>query len=1680
MARIEVTFRVLADVEHGYFIGVVGDSPELGAWNVSKCLLLSTDAVRHPWWSSPPTSLALPGRSGRIEYKYVKLNGVEFECWESVLGNRFIETQEGSETKVTTSDFFNLKSSMYVMPSGLDRFIRSQADLTSSSGLALMLSQIDSLASLIATLANTDQTELEPLKARLSQASSTDEESQLRLLSEYLSYSLERSHSIRPEVDLVFEVTADTNFGEHIAVVGNIRELGSWDPKWSFPLRTSDVDYPVWHSNPLKLKLLSVPFNLEFKYIKMKEDAYLASENFIGNREIRVLGGSNFNVKTVDDIHKRSVLTLTSGEGRAIVSTAEAHEEDRLTLLSFIDQVAKLLGDASSARPDILEGLRAALEHQLSRPKAELKGVLQQYLCYALRQSTRLAGLPQALADNRELEIAATLRKAKADSISEVQAFREVVGRHLEGKSSQSVSSCPALEYSVDSALKALLAAPKSVLPESSSRSAAEELVSIVSSDPSALVTKVETIEGLAYSLTDPCSTQELMEMLEKSNKTSQLFWKYSPDETQELQELSTEYSQVARQPSIATVVSTLHKHIHYNWKKMERFSCFEDEEIEEVIEELRRRKRRKEDTSPSTAGEADDGNLEGLVEASDQTAQLLVGMTEARENELTQLRSVKIVMKERLEKLVLLNLKLVGQLADCSQETEELVESITHRRFKPEDSKPLPLRAASRPLRPDYVNLNNEANLALRHVVELTKTNPLTSLHEDALELSSQELSSSKPLEQISQKVALIKQLQGSMDYSRLVKQSDETAAYLTDILKEGGESHDELKGLTGFLALCKLIEFNRLQASKLSFQSQEEEETEVVSSSVVKSVPKQALKAVNKPKPSAPRAQDDEPRLDQGGSQDQPELQEFLGKYIEQQLRIDSLLAQATETNPPEIEELRSQFQAAPRDHQKNLAVFDTLMTTGERLAEQLAAYEDKYAEEEDKEEVVTTSLIARGEKPKDLSFIVEAVRGLRGKIAETSPSFVKSFESLAKLSGLKVEDHRPNDLAERELTVDSIPSDLGDFGEYITRVSVVIKGLLTKLQKYHIDRVQNEHTFQDEAEAKLAETEGLLTENPDQRKLFRVLSDNLKLSEPFQDDSLQSLISKRTNRQHTLVGISQLAAELKGSSSDDEITKMLRETEIEAGSVEEESGSTLRKLANFFEVDATVPEREVEHCFTPVELIGSLRKGLGRLRALEGKKDALLSEAGLAEDLTSLWRELQTASSGDLKATTPILTKLVSILGTQDDKQQISSLQPVSSLEPAGLKEVLGGLKRLVATNFSNRDTTRAVEERLANKLTEIGEVSEDLDEKTGELLRKATNEVSASAPKKDEEAKEKVRQLKAKASEADDMEDSFGGKLLRSRLRVGLLEETEPLRKAYREKLSSTVLSSKHQLMAKDEEIEALKNSGGNSEFADKVEALTKENTEVQDQLAAAVKDVAEKDSEIGRLRGEKEGLTQKTEESQLELGRLNEECEENQKEIKKLRKKCKDSESKLKEALGELEAKSNVDAADSGSSGLSDKIESLRFEVSNLKSALDQREQEYSALSSEKATTERRYTQLQKELEEERKLHEATKHDLSASKSSQLKSKLVTKTNILDQSAENMRLKAQLDASQTELERTLSSHEIPEEESKEEGSSTSISTYSRTETVEERSGSDEEEVVKTTKKSRRAARGVRRR
>jgi uncharacterized coiled-coil DUF342 family protein len=1104
----------------------------------------------------------------------------------------------------------------------------------------------------------------------------------------------------------------------------------------------------------------------------------------------------------------------------------------------------------------------------------------------------------------------------------------------------------------------------------------------------------------------------------------------------------------------------------------MERFSCYEDEEIEEVIEELRRRKRRKEDRSPSTAGEVDDGNLDGLVEASEQTAQLLVGMTEVRENELTQLRSVRIGVKEKLEKLVLLNLKLVGQLADCSQETEELVESITRRRLKPEDSKPLPLRAAGKPLRPDYVNLNNEANLALKHVVELTNTNPPTSLHEEALELSSLELSSSKPLEQISQKVALIKKLQGSSDYSELVKQSDQTATYLTDVLKEGGESHGELKGLTGFLALCKFIEFNRLQASKLSLQSREAE-TEVVALSAVKSTPKGALKAARKPD----LAHDEEAKVEEGGSQDRPQLQEFLGKYIEQQLRIDGLLAKATETSPNEIEELRSQFQAAPRDHQKNMAVFDSLMTTGERLAEQLAAYEDEHADEQHSEEVVTTRRIARGEKSKDFSFIVQAVRDLRGKIAESSPSFVESFESLAKLSGLRVEDNRPNDLAEREPSLDSIPSDLGDFGEYITRVSVVIKGLFTKLQEHHIDRVQAETTLQGEAEAKLAETEGLLTENPDQRE-FRALSDNLKLSEPVQEDSLQELISKRTKRQHTLGEISQFAAKLKGPSSDDDITKMLRETEIEAGGVEEVSGSTLKKLASLFEADATLLEREVEHCFTPVELIGSLKKGLGRLRALEGKKEAMLSGAGLTEDLSSLWRDLQTASLGDLKATTHILTKLVSFLGTQDDKQQISSLQPVSSIEPAGLKEVLGGLRGLVATNFSNRDKTRAIEEQLADKLTHLGEVCEDLDDKTGDLLRKATHELSASAPKEDEEAKQKVRELKAKGSEVDEMENSFGGKLLRSRLRVGLLEETEPLRKAYREKLSSTVLSSKHQLLAKDDEIEVLKNSGGNSELVEKVEVLSKETAEVKDQLAAALKEAGEKDTEVGRLRREAEGLAQKAEESQHELVRLNRELEETRDEINKLRKKGKDSETKLKGALGELEGKSMSDTADITPRTLSDKIESLRFEISSLKSDLDQREQEYAALGSEKAATERRYNQLQKELEEERKLHEATKQDLLASRSTQLKSKLLAKT--LDQPAEDMRPEDQLEARQMELERTLITTELPEEESKEEGSKTSKSTFGKTETVEEGLGSEEAEVVKTTKKNRRAARGVRKR
>jgi lysophospholipase L1-like esterase len=109
-------FQIIARTQTGESIGLVGSTPELGLWDVTKCIHLRTSSdspsakfhQRYPlWWTDAeidiPSSLeSIEGQS--IEYKYVRFgaNGsVEWEAWGQ---NRWIPIDPDHRSKTIVID----------------------------------------------------------------------------------------------------------------------------------------------------------------------------------------------------------------------------------------------------------------------------------------------------------------------------------------------------------------------------------------------------------------------------------------------------------------------------------------------------------------------------------------------------------------------------------------------------------------------------------------------------------------------------------------------------------------------------------------------------------------------------------------------------------------------------------------------------------------------------------------------------------------------------------------------------------------------------------------------------------------------------------------------------------------------------------------------------------------------------------------------------------------------------------------------------------------------------------------------------------------------------------------------------------------------------------------------------------------------------------------------------------------------------------------------------------------------------------------------------------------------------------------------------------------------------------------------------------------------------------------
>ncbi|NDJ21691.1 lipase [Nostoc sp. B(2019)] len=101
-------FQVSAYTQTGESIGVVGSTPELGLWDITRCVHLCTSAQRYPlWWTDTKIDIQPSLESDncqRVEYKYVRFDAKGRGRWEALGPNRWIPINRENQSSTIVVD----------------------------------------------------------------------------------------------------------------------------------------------------------------------------------------------------------------------------------------------------------------------------------------------------------------------------------------------------------------------------------------------------------------------------------------------------------------------------------------------------------------------------------------------------------------------------------------------------------------------------------------------------------------------------------------------------------------------------------------------------------------------------------------------------------------------------------------------------------------------------------------------------------------------------------------------------------------------------------------------------------------------------------------------------------------------------------------------------------------------------------------------------------------------------------------------------------------------------------------------------------------------------------------------------------------------------------------------------------------------------------------------------------------------------------------------------------------------------------------------------------------------------------------------------------------------------------------------------------------------------------------
>jgi len=108
-------FQINAPTQVGESIGIVGSTPELGLWDIVKCVRLRTSSDRYPiWWADvdfssaslaePLSNLVSENSASRIRYKYVRLYSNGSVEWEALGSDRWVPLEPNPPATITVDD----------------------------------------------------------------------------------------------------------------------------------------------------------------------------------------------------------------------------------------------------------------------------------------------------------------------------------------------------------------------------------------------------------------------------------------------------------------------------------------------------------------------------------------------------------------------------------------------------------------------------------------------------------------------------------------------------------------------------------------------------------------------------------------------------------------------------------------------------------------------------------------------------------------------------------------------------------------------------------------------------------------------------------------------------------------------------------------------------------------------------------------------------------------------------------------------------------------------------------------------------------------------------------------------------------------------------------------------------------------------------------------------------------------------------------------------------------------------------------------------------------------------------------------------------------------------------------------------------------------------------------------